>query len=68
MNDQVEKISIIRKELTRLGSKALIEVDGGINAETAKIVHEVDVLVAGNAVFKAADYENAIDALKNAKE
>jgi ribulose-phosphate 3-epimerase len=69
MADQVEKIRAVRKELARLGSKALIEVDGGINAETAREVRDADVLVAGNAVFKnAAGYAAAIGDLKNAKE
>lgn len=67
MADQVEKISIVRKELDRLGSRALIQVDGGITPDTARYVQEADVLVAGNAVFKAADYEQAIQSLKMAK-
>ncbi|NJO38720.1 MAG: ribulose-phosphate 3-epimerase [Rhizobiales bacterium] len=43
-----------------------IEVDGGINAETAPLVVEAgaDVLVAGSAVFKADDYAQAIAALR----
>lgn len=68
MADQVEKIKAVRQELLKIGSKALIEVDGGINAETAQQVREADVLVAGNAVFKnAAGYEIAIRDLKRAK-
>lgn len=70
MADQVGKISEIRAELKRIGRQALIQVDGGINPETAKLVREADVLVAGNAVFKNAqngDYQQAIRALKAAK-
>lgn len=67
MAEQVEKIHAIREELKRIGHTALIEVDGGITPETAKQVREADVVVAGNAVFKAGDYKTAIQALKSAK-
>lgn len=45
-----------------------LEVDGGINPETAKIVKEAgaNVLVAGSAVFNSDDYKEAITAIKNA--
>lgn len=66
MGDQIEKIKVVRAELDRLKSAALIEVDGGINAETAPLVHEADVLVAGNFVFKS-DYAQAIATLKGAR-
>jgi ribulose-phosphate 3-epimerase len=44
-----------------------IEIDGGINAETAKQVVAVGatVLVAGNAVFKTKDYRAAIASLRS---
>lgn len=67
MREQVAKIGEIRRELTRIGSKALIEVDGGVTPETARELREADVLVAGNAVFKAPDYAEAIAKLKAAK-
>jgi ribulose-phosphate 3-epimerase len=43
-----------------------IQVDGGINAETAPLVKEAgaDVLVAGNAVFGRADRASAIAELR----
>jgi len=43
-----------------------IEVDGGINAETAKIAKEsgANVLVAGNYIFKARNRKKAIEVLK----
>ena len=66
MTDQVAKIGKIRTELKRLGSSALIEVDGGITAETARQVRDADVLVAGNFIFKS-DYAKAISQLKGAK-
>ena len=45
----------------------LIEVDGGINADTSKLVVEsgVDVLVAGSYLINAADRKAATEALKN---
>jgi ribulose-phosphate 3-epimerase len=64
MTDQIEKMSIIRKKLTKLGSKALIEVDGGVNAETVEHCKDADVLVAGNFVFKSKSYREAIQTLK----
>ena len=67
MSDQVNKIRIVREELRRLGSQALIEVDGGINAETAKQVRDADVLVAGNFVF-SQNYNTAISQLRGAKK
>lgn len=44
----------------------LIEVDGGINAKTAKKVIDagVDVIVAGSAILNAADRKHAIDELR----
>ncbi len=67
MPDQVAKIGRVRKELQRLSSHALIEVDGGVTPETARFLKDADVLVAGTAVFKQKDFAVAINALKNAK-
>lgn len=49
-----EKIRQVKEMIEKKKSKALIEVDGGINAETGKLCREagVDVLVAGSYVFK----------------
>lgn len=49
------------------GNKILLQVDGGINAETAKQCADADVLVAGNAIFGAADYQTAITNLRAAR-
>ncbi len=45
-----------------------IEVDGGINAETAKLSIEngANVLVAGTSIFRAGDYAAAIGAIRGA--
>ncbi len=66
MTEQVAKIAQIRSELTRVGHRALIEVDGGVNADTAKELCEADVLVAGNFVF-SQEYSKAIRTLKDIK-
>lgn len=60
-----EKIKPIRQIV---GSSVRIEVDGGIDVETAGIVTELgaDTLVAGNAIFGKSDRPAAIDAIKNA--
>ena len=48
------------------GTEDLIEVDGGVNAETAKQVREAgaNVLVAGSYIFGAPDRQEAIAALR----
>ena len=66
MHDQVAKLRALRAELKRIGHGALLEVDGGVTDETAKLLTEADVLVAGSYVFKN-NYAEAIRALKDAK-
>ena len=62
-----EKVKELRELIDSTGSKALIEVDGGVTLETGKRLVEAgaDVLVAGNTVFKAEDREAMIHALKS---
>ncbi|HEY4635669.1 MAG TPA: ribulose-phosphate 3-epimerase, partial [Rhodospirillales bacterium] len=63
---QVEKIRRIR---AMIGRRPIdLEVDGGINAKTAKLVTAAgaNVLVAGSAVFNGGDYSDAIAALRKA--
>lgn len=62
----LEKVRQLRRMIERTGSKALIEVDGGVNLQTGKLLAEAgaDVLVAGNAVFSAPDPEAMIRELK----
>ena len=61
----VEKVRELRALIERTGSKALIEVDGGLNLETgARLVEAgANALVAGNAVFAAPDPEAMISQL-----
>lgn len=61
---QLEKIRRIR---AMIGERPIaLEVDGGINAETAPLVVAAgaDVLVAGSAVFRGSQYRITIDALR----
>jgi ribulose-phosphate 3-epimerase len=66
MRDQVAKLKALKTELKKQNAQALLEVDGGINNETAREVTDADVLVAGNYVFKN-DYAHAIRTLKDCK-
>lgn len=63
----VEKTRKLKQLLERNNSKALIEVDGGVNRETGRLLVEAgaDVLVAGSAVFNATDPKAEIIALRN---
>lgn len=63
----MDKLKECRELVDSTGSKALIQVDGGVNLETGKLLVEAgaDVLVAGNAVFKAPDMVDMIHRLKN---
>ena len=58
---QVKELIILKK------SKALIEVDGGVNLETGKelVKAGADVLVAGSFVFNSENPTITIDNLKN---
>ena len=63
----LNKVRELRELIDETGSKALIEVDGGVNLETGKLLVDggADALVAGNAVFKAPDMLQMIHQLKN---
>jgi len=54
----------------RLGEKALIEVDGGVNAETVEDAARsgANVIVAGSAVFKETDRAAIINTLRRKAE
>lgn len=63
----LEKIKELRQLIASTGSKALIEIDGGVTLDNAPSIIEAgaDVLVAGNTVFKSADPLQTIQQLKN---
>lgn len=62
----VEKTRRLKEMISRSGSKAIIEIDGGVNAETGRLLADAgaDMLVAGNYVFGAPDPYEAIRSLK----
>ncbi len=64
-----KKIEQLKKLIKQSGSKALIQVDGGVNTANAKTLYQAgaDVLVAGNAVFAAEYPAEAISKIRNAK-
>ena len=61
-----EKISRLKELIEKRNPACLIEIDGGINPETAKLCREAgaDILVAGNSVFTAPDPAAMIQKLK----
>lgn len=61
----LDKIRRLRALIQESGSKAMIEVDGGINAGTAPLVAAAgaDIVVSGSYIFKAPDPEAVIRGL-----
>lgn len=66
MADQLPKIAAIRRYIDEFNPQCHLEVDGGVDAVTARQVVQAgaDVLVAGSAVYGASDPEAAIRALR----
>jgi ribulose-phosphate 3-epimerase len=62
----LDKIRFAKAAIDELGLDVLIEIDGGASAENARQLVQagVDVIVAGNSVFKAKDYKKAIKSLR----
>lgn len=63
----IEKTVRLKEMILRTQSNALIEIDGGINRQTGKLMVDAgaDILVAGSAIFKADSPTEEIKALKN---
>ena len=66
IRSSVEKIAEIREMLDRAGCDAIIEVDGGVNEQTAPMLLErgATMLVAGSALYGAPDAKAFIDHVK----
>ncbi len=66
IENTILKVKRLRQMIDQSGSHALIEVDGGVQAETAPrlVAAGVDVLVSGSYVFKAKDPQAVIRTLK----
>ncbi len=63
----LKKVEKLRTLVDATGSGALIEVDGGVNLETGKMLVDAgaDVLVAGSSIFNSPNPEAEIEALKS---
>ncbi len=63
----LDKIRQVKEMITKTGSSAVIEIDGGVNLDNAKDIIDAgcDVLVAGNTVFSSDDPTETIKKLKN---
>ncbi len=60
------KVAALKEMIRQSGSKAIIEIDGGVNQQNAKPLLDAgaDVLVAGNFVFSSSDPKRVIKELK----
>ena len=66
IENTMNKVARLRELIEKAGSKALIEIDGGVQAETAPrlVKAGADVLVSGSYIFGAADPIATIKGLK----
>ena len=66
MADLMPKLQAVRSYIDEKNPTCELEVDGGINPETAKvcIAHGANVLVAGSAYFKSADKAAFVRSIK----
>ena len=67
IHNTLKKIVQLKRLIEEKGANVLIEIDGGVNLETGKLLFDAgaDVLVAGSFVFGAADPLTTIHQLKN---
>lgn len=63
-----QKVAQLKQLIEECGSKAIIEVDGGVSSKNAKELYDAgaEALVAGSAVFKAPNPAEEIDNILNA--
>lgn len=63
----IKKVKALRKLINESGSKAIIEIDGGVQSETAPLLIDAgaDALVSGSYIFKADDPIKTIHDLKH---
>ncbi len=68
ITETLVKVKNLSEYIKSNGLKTLIELDGGVNIETATAIKAAgaDVLVAGSAVFGKSDRKQAINDIKNA--
>lgn len=67
IRNAVDKTLRLKELILKSGSKALIEVDGGVNGETGRLLAEAgaDILVAGSYIFNSDNPAANIDLLKS---
>ena len=67
MSDMMPKVAAIKEEIRKRSSEVLIEVDGGITADTASVAAKAgaDICVSGTGVFKATDPAKAISYMQS---
>lgn len=70
MEDMMEKVTALRKEIIRRGLECEIEVDGGINEKTVAVAAAAgaDVFVSGNAIFSSGDRKATVEKFKKIAE
>ena len=63
----LDKLRRARQLLDGIGSRAVLEVDGGVARDTIRACHQAgaDTFVAGNAIFSAADPAAEVSLLRN---
>ena len=66
IQNTLKKVEQLKEMRNRMGLNTIIEIDGGVNLETGKLLSDAgaDALVAGSAVFKAEDPIRMINDLK----
>lgn len=66
IHQAIEKVRQTKEMIQKTGSRAIIEVDGGVNTETGKLMVEAgaQALVAGSFVFNSPDPKATISDLK----
>ncbi len=69
MADMLEKVSYLRKIIDENQYSCLIEIDGGINLDTAKLAVKsgADILVSGSSMFSADNPKKFLQDLKSIK-
>lgn len=67
ISNTVKKVKELRELIENSGSKAMIEVDGGVNEKTGKILADAgaDILVSGSYIFNSPNPKEKISLLKN---
>lgn len=66
IKDMLPKVTELKQEIERQGLDVDIQVDGGVDSETASLCKKAgaNVLVAGSYIFKSEDVKKAIEILK----